>query len=171
MSGQTKFSVSVQSADFEVGVELDRLRTAAEEAAADHEGNEGETAASVGAIASFVGHVRSRAGDESIAALELEHYPGMTEKSLTDILARAAERWPLAGGRVIHRYGRLEAGAQIVLVAIASAHRGDAFAACEFVMDFLKTEAPFWKKEEGSSGARWVDARDSDQTAAARWQV
>lgn len=163
MSTLEQFTVSVQTADFDLGAELNRLRTAAAS-------GDAEVEAQVGAIASFVGYVRGRAGDETIHALELEHYPGMTEKSLADILARAAQRWPLVGGRVIHRSGRLEVGAQIVLVAIASAHRGDAFAACEFVMDFLKTEAPFWKKELGKTGGRWVDARDSDEAAAARWQ-
>ena len=102
--------------------------------------------------------------------MTLEHYPGMTEKALEDIVAEAEGRWQLQGVRVIHRVGRLLPGDRIVLVAVASAHRGESFAACEFIMDYLKTRAPFWKKEDTPDGGRWVDARDSDDTAAARWQ-
>jgi molybdopterin synthase catalytic subunit len=102
--------------------------------------------------------------------MTLEHYPGMTEKSLEEIIAQAKTRWPLRGVRVIHRVGRLLPGEQIVLVAVASGHRGEVFAACEFIMDWLKTKAPFWKKEETTEGGRWVDARESDDAAAARWQ-
>ena len=118
----------------------------------------------------FVGLVRDLAGEGRISAMTLEHYPGMTEKALEGIVAQALSRWPAVTGiRVIHRVGRLAVGEQIVFVGVASGHRGEAFAACEFVMDYLKTRAPFWKKEERPSGASWVDARESDDEAAARW--
>lgn len=142
--------ISVQAEDFEVGREIAAL------SAAD---------AGAGAVASFVGLVR---GGE-VAAMTLEHYPGMTEKALAEIVAQARARWQLRRVRVIHRIGRLLPGDNIVFVGIAAAHRGDAFAACEFIMDYLKTRAPFWKKEETPSGARWVDARETDDTAAQRW--
>ena len=156
-------SVSVQEADFDPGMEI-----AAVSAGRDD----------VGAVASFVGLVRAdkAAGDAggpgvaAVQAMTLEHYPGMTEKALGDIVAEAEGRWRLLAVRVIHRVGRLLPGDRIVLVVVASAHRGDAFAACEFIMDYLKTRAPFWKKEETPQGGRWVDARDSDDAAAARWQ-
>ena len=106
----------------------------------------------------------------AIQAMTLEHYPGMTEKALEAIVAEARGRWDILGVRVIHRIGRLLPGDRIVFVAVASAHRGEAFAACEFIMDYLKTRAPFWKKEETSEGGHWVDARTSDDTAAGRWQ-
>ena len=157
--------VSIQTQDFDVSAELARLR------AQD---------ARVGAVCAFVGTVRDRHPAElaatgapdvaSVASMELEHYPGMTEKSLEAIVTEAQARWRLQGVRVIHRFGRLVPGDRIVFVGVASAHRGDAFAACEFVMDYLKTRAPFWKKEDTPEGGRWVDARDADDSAAARWE-
>ncbi|HTH40424.1 MAG TPA: molybdopterin synthase catalytic subunit MoaE [Rhodocyclaceae bacterium] len=144
--------IAIQTEDFDTGAELSRLAKGSD----------------CGAVASFVGHVRQ--GAEGVQAMTLEHYPGMTEKSLKEIIAQARERWPLKGVRVIHRIGRLLPGEQIVLVAVAAGHRGEAFAACEFIMDWLKTKAPFWKKEETTDGGRWVDARESDDAAAARWQ-
>lgn len=151
-------SVSVQEADFDVGVETQALSAGRLE---------------VGAVATFVGLVRadklSGEGSE-VSAMTLEHYPGMTEKSLEAIVTEAEARWRLQGVRVIHRFGRLVPGDRIVFVGVASAHRGDAFAACEFVMDYLKTRAPFWKKEDTPEGGRWVDARDADDSAAARWE-
>ena len=148
-------TVRVQEADFDVGAELAALR------AGDPR---------VGALASFLGLVRDLNDGASVSEMTLEHYPGMTEKSLEEIIAQAKTRWPLRGVRVIHRVGRLLPGEQIVLVAVASGHRGEVFAACEFIMDWLKTKAPFWKKEETTEGGRWVDARESDDAAAARWQ-
>lgn len=148
-------SVSVQEADFDVGAEIAALSAGR---------------LKVGAVASFVGLVRDLSDGAHVAAMTLEHYPGMTEASLEDIVAQAQARWQLDGVRVIHRFGRLEPGDQIVFVGVAGAHRGEAFAACEFIMDYLKTRAPFWKKEETPQGARWVDARDSDDSAAARWE-
>ena len=143
-------SVSIQEADFDVGTEIEAL-------SADDDG--------AGAVASFVGRVRGT----DILAMTLEHYPAMTERALEDIVAAAASRWQLRRVRVIHRVGRLLPGQRIVFVGVSAAHRGAAFAACEFIMDYLKTRAPFWKKEETAAGARWVDARESDDTAAARW--
>ncbi len=151
-------SVSVQEADFDVGAEIAALSAGRSD---------------VGAVASFVGLVRADnvAGEGSaVSAMTLEHYPGMTEKSLEAIVAEAGSRWQLLGTRVIHRFGRLEPGERIVFVGVASSHRGDAFAACEFIMDYLKTRAPFWKKEDTPEGGRWVDARDADDSAAARWE-
>lgn len=147
-------SVSVQRGDFDVGAEI---------AALSHGRRD------VGAVASFVGLVRDVSESSDVSAMTLEHYPGMTEKALEDIVAEAHRRWPLNAVRVIHRYGRLEPGDRIVFVGVAGAHRGEAFEACEFVMDYLKTRAPFWKREETPQGARWVDARDSDDSAAERW--
>ena len=153
-------SISVQEADFDAGAEIAALSTGRED---------------VGAVASFVGLVRAdktagtSAGANAVQAMTLEHYPGMTEKALQEIVVQAEARWELLGVRVIHRVGRLRSGDRIVFVAVASSHRGDAFAACEFIMDFLKTRAPFWKKEETPQGARWVDARESDDAAAERW--
>lgn len=150
-------SVSVQEADFDVGAETAALSAGRLD---------------VGAVATFVGLVRadklSGAGSE-VSAMTLEHYPGMTEKSLEAILAEAGGRWQLQGVRVIHRFGRLLPGDRIVFVGVASSHRGDAFAACEFIMDYLKTRAPFWKKEDTPDGGHWVDAREADDSAAARW--
>ena len=149
-------NVRVQTGDFDLGLEVARLR-------------EGD--ARVGAVVAFVGTVRDLNDGAQVAAMELEHYPGMTEKALDDIAAQAAARWPLFATLVIHRLGPLLPLDQIVLVAVTAAHRGDAFAACEFIMDYLKTEAPFWKKEDTPDGARWVDARVTDDTARARWQA
>lgn len=144
--------VSVQQADFDAGAEIAALSA----------GDDG-----AGAVASFVGLVRA---DGAVLAMTLEHYPGMTEQALADIVAVARKRWQLRRARVIHRIGRLLPGDRIVFVGVASSHRGDAFAACEFIMDYLKTRAPFWKKEETPDGGRWVDARETDDLAAARWQ-
>lgn len=149
-----RVDVRVQAGDFDLGSEIARLR-------------EGD--ARVGAVVSFVGTVRDLNEGAHVAELELEHYPGMTEKSLEDIVAQARERWPLYGALVIHRIGPMKPFDQIVLVACTAAHRGEAFAACEFIMDYLKTDAPFWKKEQTPEGARWVDARSSDDSAKARW--
>lgn len=146
----------VQTGDFDLGAEVARLR------AGD---------ARIGAVVSFVGTVRDLNEGAKVAAMELEHYPGMTEKSLQDIAAQACARWPLYGTLVIHRVGPLLPLDQIVLVACSAAHRGDAFAACEFIMDYLKTDAPFWKKEQTPDGARWVDARVTDDDAKAKWAV
>lgn len=147
--------VRVQTADFDIGDEIAMLRGSRTD---------------VGAIVSFTGTVRGQASGKAIAAITLEHYPGMTEAELERIEALAAARWPLQGSTIVHRIGRLEAGENIVLVVTASAHRQAAFEAAEFLMDFLKTDAPFWKKEEiAGEDARWVDARDSDTSAKARW--
>ena len=127
-----------------------------------------DRAHSQGALVTFVGMVRDLS-DNPVSAMQLEHYPGMTEKSLEAIVAEADGRWRLLGTRVIHRFGRLVPGERIVFVGVASSHRGDAFAACEFIMDYLKTRAPFWKKEDTPAGGRWVDAREADDSAAARW--
>ncbi|MGZ5200890.1 MAG: molybdopterin synthase catalytic subunit MoaE [Telluria sp.] len=146
--------VRVQAGDFDLGHELARLR------AGD---------ARVGAVVSFVGTVRDMNDGAQVAAMELEHYPGMTERALEDIVEQARARWPLYGALVIHRVGPLRPCDQIVLVAVAGAHRGEAFDACEFIIDYLKTDAPFWKKEDTPAGARWVDARVSDDSAKAKW--
>lgn len=149
-------SVRVQREDFDLGAEVTALRA----------GNP-----AVGAVASFIGTVRDISDGSAVSAMELEHYPGMTEKALTQIEAAACARWALLGVTVIHRVGPLLPQDQIVLVAVASAHRGNAFAACEFIMDYLKSEAPFWKKEETPEGARWVDARVTDEAALKRWGI
>lgn len=146
--------ISVQAQDFDVSMALRALR-------ADN--------AAIGAIASFVGLVRDLNEGAAVATLELEHYPGMTEKSIAGIVDQACTRWGIQAVTVIHRVGRLAPQDQIVLVAVAAAHRGEAFAACEFIMDYLKTRAPFWKKEFSAEGERWVASRDSDQQAAERW--
>ena len=149
--------VSIQTQDFDVSAELAALR------AGD---------ARVGAVCSFIGTVRDRSGPQaagSVRAMELEHYPGMTEKAIEAMIGAARQRFDIFGARVIHRVGVLQPMDQIVLVAVSSAHRGEAFAACEFLMDYLKTQAPFWKKETTPDGARWVDARVSDDVALARW--
>ena len=125
----------------------------------------------IGAIASFVGLARDMNDGSGVAAMTLEHYPGMTEKALVALVDEACARWTLLDVSVIHRVGRLLPGDPIVLVAVAGEHRGEAFAACEFIMDYLKTQAPFWKKEETPEGERWVDARVSEDTAAARWDA
>jgi molybdopterin synthase catalytic subunit len=149
-------SVSVQEADFDPGAEIAALSAGRRD---------------VGAVASFVGLVREANEGEGVSAMTLEHYPAMTERALGEIVAEAEQRWPLLGLRVIHRVGRLQPGERIVFVGVASAHRGAAFAACEFLMDYLKTRAPFWKREETPQGARWVEARDSDDAAAGRWET
>lgn len=147
--------VRVQAEDFSVSYELDRLR-----------GNRTD----IGALVTFTGLVRDMAGGQLITSMTLEHYPAMARHQLEAICREAETRWPLLGGTVIHRHGRLEPGDQIVLVAIASAHRHAAFEAAMFLMDWLKTKAPFWKKEEGETGsAAWVSARAEDDAAAARW--
>ncbi len=148
--------VSIQSADFDLGAEVAALR------AADP---------GVGAVASFVGTVRDRNDGSGISAMELEHYPGMTEKAIEAMIDAAMQRFDIRAVRVIHRVGLLAPLDQIVLVAVTSAHRGAAFQACEFLMDYLKTQAPFWKKETTPEGARWVDARVSDDAALARWGI
>ena len=125
----------------------------------------------VGAVASFIGVVRDMNEGASVADMTLEHYPGMTEKALEDIEAQAKSRWDIFDSVIIHRIGTLKPTDQIVMVAVSSAHRGEAFAACEFIMDYLKTAAPFWKKESTPQGARWVDARVSDDAAMARWKT
>ena len=147
--------VSVQTEDFDIAAEIDRLTARSRE---------------IGAVVSFTGLVREMTGAGAIEAMELEHWPGMTERALARIVAEAKERWPLSGVRVIHRHGPLAPGARIVLVLAASRHREAAFEAAAFLMDYLKTRAPFWKKETGPDGARWVDAREADDTASARWQ-
>jgi molybdopterin synthase catalytic subunit len=146
--------VRVQAGDFDLGLEVARLR------AGD---------ARVGGVVSFVGTVRDMNDGAAVAEMELEHYPGMTERALEDIVAQAGSRWPLFGALVIHRVGPLKPLDQIVLVAVSAAHRGEAFAACEFIIDYLKTDAPFWKKEQTPEGARWVDARVTDDSARAKW--
>lgn len=147
--------VRVQTEDFDVGAEMAALRR-------------GNT--KIGAIASFVGLVRDMNEGADVSTMSLEHYPGMTEKALEEIVEEAKRRWNIYDVLVIHRVGELRPLDQIVLVATTSAHRGEAFASCEFVMDYLKTKAPFWKREETPQGARWMDARESDDRAAERWQ-
>ncbi|NIJ40242.1 molybdopterin synthase catalytic subunit [Parvibaculum indicum] len=144
--------IRVQTEDFDIGAEVAALSKDRHD---------------IGAVVTFSGTVRDKTGD--LVALELEHYPGMTEKELTRIEAEAQARWPLEASLVVHRVGRLLPGENIVLVVTASAHRQAAFEAAEFLMDYLKTRAPFWKREETAEGGDWVDARDSDDTAAARW--
>ncbi len=146
--------VRVQTGDFDLSTEIDALR---------------RQDPRVGAVVSFVGLVRDMNDGASVAEMELEHYPGMTEQALEQIVAQARSRWPLFGAMVIHRVGPLKPMEQIVLVACSAAHRGEAFAACEFIIDYLKTDAPFWKKEQTPEGARWVDARVSDDSAKAKW--
>lgn len=151
-------SVHVQPEDFDVGVEIDRLRRAS---------------AHVGAIAAFIGTVRDQnlvAGESAnVTAITLEHYPGMTELALEEVRLQAHHRWDLIDSLIIHRYGELKPQDQIVLVVTTSSHRAHAFAACEFIMDYLKTRAPFWKKETTQAGSRWVLALASDDESAARW--
>ena len=150
--------VSIQAEDFDVSAELARLREG------DHR---------VGAVCSFVGTVRAagQPGEGEVLDMELEHYPGMTERAIEGMVEEARRRFDIFGVRVIHRIGRLAPGEQIVLVAVTSAHRGQGFQACEFLMDYLKTQAPFWKKERTPQGERWVDARASDDHALARWGI
>ncbi len=146
--------VRIQTQDFDLSSEIKQLR------AGDPR---------VGAVAAFVGTVRDRNDGTDVAAMMLEHYPGMTEKSLEEIIQKAKARWDIYDVLIIHRVGPLQIEDQIVLTAVTSAHRGEAFAACEYVMDYLKTLAPFWKKEETPEGARWVDARLSDDEALKKW--
>ena len=148
-------TIRVQTEDFDVSAEIAALRS----------GN-----AKVGAIATFVGTVRDLNEGSGVATMTLEHYPGMTERALEKIVAAAKERFDIFGVTVIHRVGELKPQDQIVLVIVTSAHRGESFKACEFVMDYLKTEAPFWKKEATPHGERWVESRASDDVAAARWK-
>ncbi|ACB34287.1 molybdopterin biosynthesis MoaE protein [Leptothrix cholodnii SP-6] len=148
--------VTIQQADFDLSAEVAALRA----------GDGG-----VGAVASFIGTVRDRSDGAGVSAMELEHYPGMTERSIEAMIDTALQRFDIRAARVIHRVGLLQPQDQIVLVAVSSAHRGQAFQACEFLMDYLKTEAPFWKKETTPEGARWVDARVSDDDALRRWGI
>ena len=152
----TQSRVSIQTQDFDVSAELAALRA----------GQKG-----VGAVCCFVGTVRDRNEGDQVSSMELEHYPGMTEKSIEAMIDAAHQRFDIFGARVIHRVGLLAPLDQIVLVAVTSAHRGASFEACEFLMDYLKTQAPFWKKEQTPEGARWVDARVSDDAALARWGI
>jgi molybdopterin synthase catalytic subunit len=148
-------TVRIQTEDFDMGAEISAMR---------------RDNPAIGAIASFVGVVRDVNEGDRVAEMTLEHYPGMTEKSIEAIIGQARNRWQVLDALVVHRVGLLRPTDQIVLVIVASAHRGDAFAACEFIMDYLKTRAPFWKKEKTADGSRWVDARASDDAAAERWR-
>jgi len=148
--------VSIQSADFDLSTEVAALRA----------GDGG-----AGAVTSFVGVVRDRSEGRGIRSMELEHYPGMTEKAIESMIDEAHRRFELRAVRVIHRVGLLQPGDQIVLVAVSAEHRGEAFQGCEFLMDYLKTQAPFWKKEATPHGERWVDARVADDRALARWGI
>jgi molybdopterin synthase catalytic subunit len=150
--------VSIQTADFDLSTEVAALRA----------GNKG-----VGAVCSFIGTVRDRTagGPDNISSMELEHYPGMTERAIEAMIDEAFQRFDLLGARVVHRVGLLQPLDQVVLVAVTSAHRGESFQACEFLMDYLKTQAPFWKKEQTPQGAHWVDARVSDDAALAKWGI
>ena len=147
--------IRVQEGDFDIGAEVERLKRGRKD---------------VGAVVAFVGAVRDQAGDSEIEAMTLEHYPGMTEHELARIEAEAHARWPLLDSLIVHRTGRMLAGENIVLVVTLSAHRQAAFEAAQFLMDYLKTKAPFWKREETSSGSRWVAARESDEREAGRWR-
>ena len=146
--------VRVQTEDFDVGAEIARVR----------QGDPG-----IGAVATFLGVVRDMNEGDRVSGMTLEHYPGMTERALEDIIREARDRWDVSDILIVHRVGPLRPLDQIVLVVVTSAHRGEAFAACEFVMDYLKTRAPFWKKESTAEGGRWVEARESDDVAAQRW--
>ena len=148
--------VEIREGDFDLAAEVAALR----------EGDGG-----VGAVVAFVGTVRDRNDGTAVASLELEHYPGMTEAAIEAMVDEATRRFAIRGVRVVHRVGALPPMAQIVLVAVTAAHRGEAFQACEFLMDYLKTQAPFWKKEAGPEGVRWVDARVADDAALARWGI
>ena len=149
-------TVRIQEADFDAGAEIAGLRR----------GNR-----KIGAVASFVGIVRDVNDGNAVAEMTLEHYPGMTEKAIEEIIAQARARWAIYEALVIHRVGTLRPTDQIVLVVAAGGHRGEAFAACEFIMDYLKTRAPFWKKERTEKGLRWVEARETDDVAAERWRL
>ena len=152
----TEPRVVIQTQDFDVSAEIAALRRGCP---------------GVGAVCTFVGTVRDRNEGDAVSAMELEHYPGMTEKSIEAMIDAAFQRFDILGARVVHRVGPLAPMDQIVLVAVTSAHRGQSFQACEFLMDYLKTQAPFWKKEATGQGARWVDARVSDDAALARWGI
>lgn len=149
-------AVRVQPEDFDAGAEINRMRLSRPD---------------TGAVAAFIGQVRDLNDGDQVAALTLEHYPGMTEKALEAIVAQAMQRWDIFDALVVHRVGTLKPTDQIVLVVVSGAHRGEAFAACQFIMDYLKTEAPFWKKEQTPQGERWVEARISDDAARERWQA
>jgi molybdopterin synthase catalytic subunit len=149
-------SVRIQTEDFDIGAEIDRLRHANPK---------------IGAVASFIGVVRDVNEGDAVGEMTLEHYPGMTERSIEEIITQARGRWAVLDALVIHRVGTLKPADRIVLVVVTSSHRGDAFAACEFIMDYLKTRAPFWKKESTPSGSRWVEARATDDIAAERWRL
>jgi molybdopterin synthase catalytic subunit len=151
---ETAVRIEVSEADFDLNAELNKMRA-------------GRT--DIGAICSFIGLVRESNLGSRVSSMTLEHYPGMTERTLSNIVADASQRWPLQAVTVIHRVGKLLAADNIVLVLVASAHRQAAFLACEYIMDFLKTEAPFWKQESTENGVHWVDARVSDTTALQRW--
>ena len=148
--------VSIQIEDFDLSTEVAQLRA---------------TDKGVGAVCSFIGTVRDRNEGQSVSTMALEHYPGMTEKAIEAMIDEAFERFDILGARVVHRVGLLQPLDQIVLVVVSSAHRGQSFQACEFLMDYLKTQAPFWKKEQTPEGSRWVDARVSDDAALARWGI
>lgn len=148
--------VSIQTGDFDLQQEIAALR------ASDMR---------VGAVCSFIGTVRDRNDGSAVASMELEHYPGMTEKAIEAMIDEAHRRFDILGARVVHRIGLLQPLDQIMMVAVISAHRGQSFQACEFLMDYLKTQAPFWKKEQTPEGARWVDARVDDDAALARWGI
>jgi molybdopterin synthase catalytic subunit len=150
-----RMTVRIQTADFDVSAEITALR---------------RNNPKIGGIASFIGVVRDVSEDKAVSDMTLEHYPGMTEKAIEEIIGQARSRWNVLNALVIHRVGQLKPMDQIVLVVVAGTHRGDAFAACEFIMDYLKTRAPFWKKERAGTGARWVEARETDDIAAERWR-
>lgn len=149
-------TVRIQTGDFDPGAEIAALRRANPK---------------IGAVASFIGVVRDVNEGDAVTEMALEHYPGMTERAIEAIIDEARHRWTVEDALVVHRVGTLRPTDQIVLVVVTSGHRGDAFAACEFVMDYLKTRAPFWKKEKTGTGTRWVEARTSDETAAERWRL
>ena len=152
MSGR----VSIQTGDFNLSAEVDALRLDDKR---------------VGAVCTFTGTVRDRNDGLNVSSMQLEHYPGMTEKAIEAMIDEAVKRFDIFGARVVHRIGLLQPLDQVVLVAVTSAHRGESFKACEFLMDYLKTQAPFWKKEQTPEGARWVDARVTDDTALAKWGI
>jgi molybdopterin synthase catalytic subunit len=155
MASSPSFTVTVQPDDFDVSVLQSSLLAGLSEE---------------GAVATFTGYVRCANEDRQVDSLELEHYPGMTEDSIMRIIRQATDRWPMLAASVVHRIGKLAPGDQIVWVGVASTHRGAAFSACEFIMDFLKTQAPFWKKELGAGGEHWVSVRQQDSSRAARWE-
>ena len=148
--------VSIQMQDFNLGIEVDALR---------------KNDKRVGAVCSFIGTVRDRNDGLNVSSMELEHYPGMTEKAIEAMIDEALKRFDIFGARVVHRVGLLQPLDQVVMVAVTAAHRGESFKACEFLMDYLKTQAPFWKKEQTPDGARWVDARVTDDAALAKWGI